>query len=235
MPALLVATSNAHKTAEIQAMLGPEWQVQDLRAFPKLKLPEETGETFEENAIIKAEAASRELPDLLVLADDSGLEVDALGGEPGARSARYAGRAATDADNREKLLRKLRVIAMTRSVETAITGRFHCCMAFARGGKKLRTFRGAVEGRLILREAGEGGFGYDPLFVPQGHEQTFGELPAEVKNQISHRSKALAQAVQWLRKKQPAASQDSGGAAETAGDGAAEMESSGASAAASQA
>jgi non-canonical purine NTP pyrophosphatase (RdgB/HAM1 family) len=100
---LLVATSNAHKTAEIAAMIGAAWQVVDLRAYPALISPEEDGDTFEANARIKAEAASLVLPDLLVLSDDSGLEVDALGKAPGVRSARYAGPQATDKDNRERV------------------------------------------------------------------------------------------------------------------------------------
>src|SRR4051812_35617947 len=100
---LLVATANAHKTQEIQAMLGDRWKVEDLSAHPHLPSPEETGDTFEANARIKAESASAALPDHLVLADDSGLEVDALGGAPGVRSARYAGSKASDADNRMHL------------------------------------------------------------------------------------------------------------------------------------
>jgi XTP/dITP diphosphohydrolase len=192
---LLIATSNEHKTAEIRAMLGSAWEVSDLRGHPGLVLPEETGDTFEANAIIKAEGASAALPGLLVLSDDSGLEVDALGGAPGVRSARYAGEAATDSDNRARLKRELsRIIAPAEGFR----GRFRCCMALARGGRAVRTFSGAVEGRLILAEQGEGGFGYDPLFIPDTFDQTFGQLPAEVKNQLSHRSRALAQVIAWL-------------------------------------
>lgn len=191
-PQLLVATSNAHKTAEIQSMLGSHWEVVDLRAHPHLVLPEETGETFEANAIIKAEAASAALPDVLVLSDDSGLEVDALGGQPGVRSARYSGANATDAGNREKLKREM------AALNAPVYGRFRCCMAVARGGRALRTFSGAVEGTLVLQEQGDGGFGYDPLFVPQGFDRTFGELPAQTKNQLSHRARALAQVIEWL-------------------------------------
>ena len=192
MPQLLIATSNSHKTAEIQSMLGPDWDVMDMRAYPELVLPEETGDTFEANAIIKAEGASVALPDLLVVSDDSGLEVDGLGGQPGVKSARYAGEEATDADNREKLKREL------SGVNAPFVGRFRCCMAVARGGKSVRTFSGAVEGRIVLQERGEGGFGYDALFVPDGFEHTFGELPSETKNQLSHRARALAQVIAWL-------------------------------------
>lgn len=197
MQQLLVATSNAHKTAEIQSMLGPSWRVLDMRAHPALALPEETGDTFEANAIIKAEGASRELQDVLVLSDDSGLEVDSLGGQPGVKSARYAGERATDADNREKLKREL--AKMPGAGEGArICARFRCCMAVARGGSVLRTFSGAVEGEVVMAEQGEGGFGYDALFVPEGFAQTFGELPSETKNSLSHRARALAQVIEWL-------------------------------------
>lgn len=196
MRQLLVATSNPHKTAEIQAMLGDGWKVLDLRAFPHLPLPEETGDTFAENAIIKAELVSRAVPDLLVLSDDSGLEVDALGGAPGVRSARFAGPNATDADNRMRLKKELAGVPDGSSSRP--TARFHCCMAVAKEGGILHTFHGTVEGWIIPQELGEGGFGYDPLFVPDGHEQTFGELPAEVKNRLSHRARALQQVIEWL-------------------------------------
>lgn len=173
-------------------MLGTKWIVSDMRAHPSLVLPEETGETFEANAVIKAEGASCVLPEVLVLSDDSGLEVDALGGQPGVKSARYAGEHATDADNREKLKRAL------GGINGPCHGRFRCCMALARGGKVLRTFSGAVEGTIVTDEQGEGGFGYDPLFVPEGFEQTFGELPPETKNGLSHRARAMAQVIEWL-------------------------------------
>lgn len=190
---LLVATSNAHKTAEIAAMLGKGWQVADLRAHPQLGSPEEDGDTFEANARIKAEAASQALPGVLVLSDDSGLEVDALGKAPGVISARYAGPGATDKDNRERLKRELRAIGATGS-----PARFRCCMALARDGQTLATFSGAVEGRVRLEEQGEGGFGYDALFEPEGHADTFGVLSAEVKNGLSHRARALQQVIEWL-------------------------------------
>ncbi len=185
---LVFATSNAHKTEEVAAILGGQWQVTDLRSHPGVTLDEETGDTFEANAIIKAVSGSRQLPGLLVLADDSGLEVDALGGAPGVRSARYAGENATAADNREKLKSELnRKLQYTR-----FAGRFQCCMVLARDGVVLHITHGVVEGQLITREQGEGGFGYDPLFIPEGFGDTFGELPAETKNQLSHRARALA-------------------------------------------
>lgn len=193
MPSILIATSNAHKTGEIREMMGADWVVTDLRAHPDLVLPEETGDTFEANAIIKAEAASAALGDTLVLSDDSGLEVDALGGRPGVRSARYSGEGATDRSNRERLKKEL------ASLQGPFSGRFRCCMALAKEGRVIQAFHGAVEGQLIVDEQGEGGFGYDPLFIPLGFDQTFGVLPAETKNQLSHRARALAEVVRWLK------------------------------------
>lgn len=188
MQALVFATSNAHKTEEVAAILGADWQVQDLRAHPGVTLDEETGDTFEANAVIKAVSGSRQLPGLLVLADDSGLEVDALGGEPGVRSARYAGETANAEDNRVKLKQELAKLPQ----RAPFTGRFLCCMVLARDGVVLHATYGRVQGRLITQEQGEGGFGYDPLFIPEGFDDTFGVMPAEWKNEMSHRARALA-------------------------------------------
>ncbi len=194
VPKLLVATKNAHKSAEIRAILGSGWEVTDLNAFPEIPAPEETGETFTENAAIKALAASAKFAGL-VLSDDSGLEVDALDGAPGVRSARYAGENAPDADNRAKLLLALAEKEVRGKARTA---RFRCVMAVARDGQVLGHFHGTVEGVIIPRERGEGGFGYDPLFIPDGYCETFGELPAEVKNQLSHRARALEETRKFL-------------------------------------
>ena len=193
---LLVATGNAHKTQEIQAMLGEGWKVEDLRSHPSLPSPDETGDTFEANARIKAEAASAVLPDLLVLADDSGLEVDALGKAPGVRSARYAGPAATDADNRARLKRELANVPTDKAGGWA--ARFRCCMALARAGKTEAVFDGSVEGKIVATEQGTGGFGYDALFVPDGFDDTFGVLSSATKNSLSHRARALAQAQEYM-------------------------------------
>ena len=187
MPQLVFATSNAHKTEEVAAILGAEWQVEDLRAHSGVTLDEETGDTFEANAIIKAVSGSRGTPGLLVLADDSGLEVDALDGAPGVRSARYAGETANAADNRAKLKAELSKLPPTR-----FAGRFRCCMVLARDGAVLHITHGSVEGQLLTEEVGAGGFGYDALFIPDGFTETFGVLPAETKNQLSHRARALA-------------------------------------------
>ena len=194
MRRLLIATKNAHKTAEIRAILGDGWEVTDLNAHPEIAAPEETGATFAENAAIKALAASQLFAGLgLVMADDSGLEVDALGGAPGVRSARYAGEGATDADNRAKLLNAL---ADVRG--KARTARFHCALALAADGAVQATFDGAVEGVIINAGRGDGGFGYDALFVPTGYCETFAQLPGAVKNQLSHRARALAKALAFL-------------------------------------
>jgi XTP/dITP diphosphohydrolase len=192
MPRLLIATKNAHKTAEIRAILGPAWEVSDLTAHPEVPAAEETGVTFAENAAIKAIAASERFAGL-VLSDDSGLEVDALGGAPGVWSARYAGPNASDADNRTKLLGELAgVPAHDRRA------RFRCVMALTQQSELLRTFEGVVEGAIIHAERGTHGFGYDALFVPEGHHETFAQLPEETKNAISHRARALQQTRQFL-------------------------------------
>jgi len=194
MPQLLIATKNAHKAAEIRAILGASWDVADLNAHPEVPAPEETSATFAGNAAIKAVAASR-LFEGFVLSDDSGLEVDALGGAPGVISARYAGPKASDADNRARLLREL---AAERVRGKARSARFRCVMCVARDGAVIGTFDGAVEGVIINQECGAGGFGYDSLFVPTGHCETFAQLPAEVKNRLSHRARALAKAREFL-------------------------------------
>ena len=193
MRRLLIATKNAHKVAEIRAILGLDWEVSDLTQFPEIAAPDETGHTFEENARIKAEAASRVFPGL-VLSDDSGLEVDALGGAPGVNSAIYAGEHGNDAANRERLKREL------ASVQSAPpwTARFRCVLVLAENGGTLATFDGRVEGQVLAEERGDGGFGYDAMFVPASYTQTFAELSADVKNGLSHRAGALAKLKEYL-------------------------------------
>ena len=184
---LIVATRNAHKTREIQRILGPTFTANDFSAHPEIPDIHETGKSFGENAILKAVGASRHFPGLVV-ADDSGLEVDALGGAPGIFSARYAGENATDKQNIDKLLVEL---ARTGAKETKRSARFRCVIALARQGELLETFEGFVEGTIVERARGLHGFGYDPVFVPHGFEETFAELPPEVKDTISHRAKAI--------------------------------------------
>ena len=189
---LLVATKNAHKTAEIRAMLGAGWEVSDLAEHPDIPAPKETGMTFHENAAIKALAIAKRF-DGMVLADDSGLEVDALGGAPGVYSARFAGPRATDADNRRKLIEEMEWFGAKSS-----SARFHCALVLVEHGVVIATFDGVVEGKIITKENGAGGFGYDPLFIPEGHSQTFAELSAEIKNGLSHRAAAMKQLMKWL-------------------------------------
>jgi XTP/dITP diphosphohydrolase len=193
---LVVATRNRHKTREIQHILGPEFRVRDLGAHPEVSEIRESGTSFEENAKLKALAASRQLP-ALVIADDSGLGVDALGGAPGIYSARYAGANATERNKIGKLLRELARVPATHHLRRA---RFRCVVTLARNGNLLGTFEGIVEGRIADEARGDSGFGYDPIFIPDGFEQTFGEMPAEVKNAISHRAKAIRALADRLRR-----------------------------------
>lgn len=185
---LLLATHNAHKTREFRELLGHNFEVIDLSSFPEIAIPEETGRTFEENATLKAIAASQHRH-LLVVADDSGLEVDALDREPGIYSARYAGKNASDAENVEKFLWELRARNVAGEKRSA---RFRCVIVLARSGKVLGIFEGVVEGNVVDLPRGTGGFGYDPIFQPTGFEQTFAEMPPELKNKISHRAQAIA-------------------------------------------
>jgi len=191
---LLLATRNAHKTAEFAQILGGEFIVSDLRSLPDALEVEETGNTFEENAMRKAVAASR-LTKMLVVADDSGLEVEALGGAPGIRSARYAGENATDAENVAKLLAKLDSVSDAPEAKA----RFYCALAIARHGEAICTVAGEVRGKIIRQARGNNGFGYDPVFVPEGFEETFAALPVETKNAISHRARAIAALRNYLQ------------------------------------
>jgi XTP/dITP diphosphohydrolase len=188
---LLVSTRNPHKIAEIRAILGPRFLVSDLTSVPDMPEVEETGATFEDNAALKAVAGSL-LFDGWVIADDSGLEVDALGGAPGVLSARYAGTKADDTANNELLLRNLLPFR-----EDERSARFRCVIVLARNGRKLAAFSGSVEGNILASPRGAGGFGYDPLFVPHGHSESFAQLGSEVKNGMSHRGSALRALSAW--------------------------------------
>jgi XTP/dITP diphosphohydrolase len=183
---LLLATRNAHKTREFSEILGPDFIVRDLSGEPDAPAIEETGQTFAENAILKALAISKRFPGPVV-GDDSGLEVDVLGGAPGIFSARYAGPGARDRDNVARLLEELGRFPNERRY----SARFRCVLALARAGELLETCEGVIEGAIVSAPRGEGGFGYDPVFQPDGSSQTFGELPAPEKNRISHRARAI--------------------------------------------
>jgi XTP/dITP diphosphohydrolase len=184
---LIVATRNAHKTREIEQILGSALAVRDLTAHPEISEITESGTSFEENAKLKAIAVSRKLPGL-VIADDSGLEIEALGGAPGIHSARYAGTNASDTERIAKLLSR---VANVEEKSNQRRARFRCVLAVARDGQVLATLEGVVEGKIAELPLGSHGFGYDPIFIPNGFEETFAELPDEVKNNISHRAKAI--------------------------------------------
>jgi XTP/dITP diphosphohydrolase len=184
---LIVATRNTHKTREIEQILGSGLTVRDLTDRPEISEITENGTSFEENAKLKAIAVSAKLPGL-VIADDSGLEVDALGGAPGIQSARYAG---ANANDKEKIAKLLSLVANVEAKSDQRRARFRCVLAVARDGQVLATFEGVVEGKIAERPRGSHGFGYDPIFIPSGFEETFAELPKEVKNNISHRAKAI--------------------------------------------
>jgi XTP/dITP diphosphohydrolase len=189
-PRLILATRNAHKTAEIRAMIGDRFEVLDATAFPDFPAIEETGTTFLENARLKAEGISQ-VVEGWVLSDDSGLEVDALDGAPGVWSSSFGGEEGNHAKNNTRLLAEMAGKADRRA-------RFRCTMVLARSGREQANFSGTVEGSIVGALKGKLGFGYDPLFIPGGHEQTFAELGDSVKNSLSHRSRALAQIVEFL-------------------------------------
>jgi XTP/dITP diphosphohydrolase len=187
---IVIASRNSHKLRELGGLLAhhsliplPYWA----------SLPPEAGGTFEENAVLKARAAARatELP---AVADDSGIVVPALGGAPGVRSARFAGESATDEENLRKLLEEMRGQEDQRA-------EYVCSLAFAEPNGKVHVFEGRCEGRLIEVPRGDGGFGYDPAFVPadlDGDERTMAELAQQEKDAISHRGRAVRKLAEWL-------------------------------------
>lgn len=196
---LVVATGNRGKLEEIRHLLeGLQLEVLALGDVVKRDLHiVEDGNTFEENALIKARAVVR-ATGMLTLADDSGLEVDALDGAPGVRSARYAGERATDAENNAALLAALGTLdrdATGAQVEPSFAARFRCVLALVdpfTGDGEPYVVDGACEGRITQTPRGSGGFGYDPLFLVEGTDLTMAELPEGEKNRISHRGRAMA-------------------------------------------
>ncbi len=192
---LLIATSNEGKRSELRQLLSHlPISLFDLQDFPALEPIAETGANFIENASLKAVGYATQAG-LPTLADDSGLEVDALGGAPGVRSARFAGEFASDADRIEALL-----AALDSVDESKRSARFVSAVVIAdRNGEILNVSVGTCEGRIGLAPRGAGGFGYDPLFIPNGYELTFAELKPEIKNQISHRARALGATREYLQ------------------------------------
>ncbi len=191
---LLIATGNKGKVVELRSLLaGLPLRLRDLSEFPAAREVEETGQTFSDNAALKAQGYAGQTG-LWTLADDSGLEVDALGGAPGVFSARYGGEGLTDADRVTRLLEEL-----SRTAAKDRRARFVCVIAIADPrGQVMNLSTGTCEGRIVHAPRGTHGFGYDPVFLPDGFEQTFGELTAEIKQDISHRALALKAARSFL-------------------------------------
>jgi XTP/dITP diphosphohydrolase len=201
MRRILIATSNPGKLRDfVGAATSREVAVESVPNFSSISPVVEDGSTFEANARKKAESYSRHVPGEIILADDSGLEVDALGGAPGVHSARYAAdqphlvdNNTDDHDNNIRLIRELRKIPPEKR-----TGRFVCVIAAARDGSTLAVFRGHAEGILLDVPRGANGFGYDPLFYFPPIQKTFAELTAEEKAQYSHRGNAFREFLAWI-------------------------------------
>lgn len=191
---LLFASHNLHKMREFRDMFKSLAHIEfiSLHQFPLYQPPEETGLTFRENAILKAEHAAKEL-NRWVLADDSGLVIPSLRGEPGVRSRRYAGPGATDEENRQKLLK-----AMENFDGSARIGYFECCLAIANSSGVQKCVEGICEGQIIEEPRGRYGFGYDSLFIKNDYEKTFAELDDSIKNRVSHRRKAFDRLFNFL-------------------------------------
>jgi len=193
---LCIATRNLHKVQEMAPPLEPFWIIKSSEDYPETEEIEETGDTFLLNATLKAATTSQVVPDY-VLADDSGLEADALDGAPGVFSARYGGIPSSTEKNNAKLLQELeRVQAVTPQQRAA---RYRCVLVLARAGEVLASFDGVCEGLIALAPKGTNGFGYDPLFIPQGYARTFGQLTEKTKAGLSHRALALQKFVEWCQ------------------------------------
>ena len=203
---VLIASNNPHKADEIQKLLGSDYLCLSLRDFPDAPPVVEDANTFAGNAVKKALSLVNWLKinngkiEGWILADDSGLEVDALEGEPGIYSARYASdnnQNCSDEANNSKLLGKLKGIAPSQR-----TARFRCVIALAKIGEyaQPQIFNGICEGQISEAASGVNGFGYDPLFIPKNFNNSFGELDSEIKNLLSHRASALHQLKEWLTK-----------------------------------
>ena len=190
---LVIGSRNIGKAGELADLLeDPSWQVKSLAEFPEIPEPAEDGATFEENAVQKATYYAEHIG-VWCVADDSGLVVDALDGAPGVYSARYAGPDCVDANNIARLLAELADVA-----EPERTARFVCCAAAAPPGGAAHVEVGAVEGRIAMTPRGVSGFGYDPVFVPEGYSRTFAEMTLSEKQAISHRGRALRKLRDYL-------------------------------------
>lgn len=195
MKKIIVATKNKGKAKEFKVF----FRAYQIEALSLLDLPqhvedvEETGSTFSENAALKSETISK-LFQCPVIADDSGLIVDDLGGEPGIYSARYAGEDKDDQKNMDKLLGNLNQVSDAKR-----SARFVCVLALTIPGETTRFFTGYCEGKIAEKQSGSNGFGYDPIFIPEGYTKTMAELAPDEKNRISHRSKAFTQLREWTK------------------------------------
>jgi XTP/dITP diphosphohydrolase len=192
---LLLGSRNDGKILELRCLLDDlSFDLRDLSELPPTVDVAETGNTFHENACLKATGYANQTG-ILTLADDSGLEVDALFGAPGVLSARYGGKGASDVERTAKVLNEIASVPDDKR-----TARFVSVVAIAdETAKIIHVATGVCEGRLTRILRGSGGFGYDPIFTPDGYDSTFGELPATIKNRISHRARALEQAHRFLR------------------------------------
>ncbi|NLV53390.1 MAG: non-canonical purine NTP diphosphatase [Bacteroidales bacterium] len=197
MKTLVFASNNAHKLEEIRAILGKDFEVKSLKDIGcETDIPE-TGSTFRENALQKATYVKEHFG-FDCFADDSGLQVEALNGEPGVYSARYATMNGHTMDSGEKDDINMDVLLQKMEKEENRKACFRTCIALIYEGET-HYFDGVVNGLIIREKRGEGGFGYDPIFMPEGYEQTFAELGNELKNNISHRARAVAQLVAFLK------------------------------------
>jgi XTP/dITP diphosphohydrolase len=196
---LCLATRNTHKVQELAPVLAPFWVVKSSGDYPEMaehEEIEETGDTFLANATLKAVATSQVVSDY-VLADDSGLECDALDGAPGVFSARYGGIPSSAEKNNAKLLQELERVAATTPEQRR--ARYRCVLVLAKEGAVLASFDGVCQGTMALTPKGTQGFGYDPLFIPQGYARTFGQLGEKTKMALSHRGLALKNFLAWCK------------------------------------
>ncbi|NKE06350.1 XTP/dITP diphosphatase [Mesobacillus selenatarsenatis] len=194
MDSVIIATKNSGKAKEFENLFLPKGlAVKTLLDYPELEDVEETGSTFEENAILKAETIAKSLG-VRVIADDSGLEIDALEGRPGVYSARYAGLEKNDENNIDKVLNELQGVP-----ESERTARFCCALAMAEPGKETLTVFGTCEGRILEERRGSNGFGYDPIFFVETKGKSMAELASDEKNKISHRANAIRKLDELLK------------------------------------
>lgn len=197
MESVIIATKNKGKAKEFEKLFLPKGlAVKTLLDYPEIEDVEETGSTFEENAILKAETIANNLG-VRVIADDSGLEIDALEGRPGVYSARYAGSEKNDENNIDKVLDELQDVP-----ENERTARFCCALAMTEPGKETVTVFGTCEGRILDERRGTNGFGYDPIFFVETKGKSMAELASDEKNKISHRANAIRKLDDLLNKRE---------------------------------